>query len=220
MYFNMSNLIRFIRRRWYLRVSIMIFMNIFLFIFVSFPNPVLFIEQLHRQSIGIDSMITTDNPIFVKFAEEAYKYNKKNPEMYIYKTIKEKRDCEIYGNIEYWAYPHETIERGAGDCEDLSILTSALYKYIKEKHGRAYEEKIIRQPLHFYVLKNDTIRNRTEIYGWKMPEKEFKRYLSPVGRLTAYINELPPWRWFIYLSLTILMNYIYYIEIYSIGENG
>lgn len=34
----------------------------------------------------------------------------------------------LYGTIEYWAFPTETIMQGAGDCEDTSFLCALLFK--------------------------------------------------------------------------------------------
>lgn len=36
-------------------------------------------------------------------------------------------DLTLYGQIEYWAYPMETIHQGYGDCEDTSFLAAALF---------------------------------------------------------------------------------------------
>lgn len=36
-------------------------------------------------------------------------------------------DQHLYGQKEYWAYPMETLHRGAGDCEDTSFLAAALF---------------------------------------------------------------------------------------------
>lgn len=37
-----------------------------------------------------------------------------------------KSDLENYKALEYWASPDETIERGAGDCEDISFLIASI----------------------------------------------------------------------------------------------
>ncbi|HET9686685.1 MAG TPA: transglutaminase-like cysteine peptidase [Pseudolabrys sp.] len=37
-------------------------------------------------------------------------------------TIKSVSDWALYGDSDYWASPLQTLERGAGDCEDFAIL--------------------------------------------------------------------------------------------------
>lgn len=37
-------------------------------------------------------------------------------------------DTVLYGAVDYYAYPLETVHRGTGDCEDTSILLASLYK--------------------------------------------------------------------------------------------
>lgn len=36
-----------------------------------------------------------------------------------------RKDKEIYGGLDYWATPAETLARGIGDCEDFAILKMA-----------------------------------------------------------------------------------------------
>ncbi len=210
----MSGWVRLVGRTWYLRIAVIVSMNLFLFLLISFPNPLLFLEQLCRQSHGIEAMVVVDDPRFIEFAEEAYNYSRERPESYVHERIQEMHDHEIYWNVEYWAYPHETIDKGAGDCEDLAILTKAVYRYTKEKYGRCYREEIIRQEAHVYVMRNDTIKNKTETYGWKMTDDEFREHFSPLGKIQTYFNLMPPWRWLLYLLLASLLNYNYYKKIY------
>jgi hypothetical protein len=40
---------------------------------------------------------------------------------WVYQEVKYKSD-----SIEFWQYPHETIEKMAGDCEDMALLTMYL----------------------------------------------------------------------------------------------
>lgn len=207
----MQGLMNRIKRRWYLRAPFIISINLLLFLFISFPNPVLFIEQLNRQHQGIDSMVVTDNPLFIEFAKDAYNYSHNQSDRYIQKTIRERQDYEIYWNVEYWAYPHETIEKEAGDCEDLAILTKALHKYIKEKiTKKEVEEEIVKEVAHVYVVSNYTKENRTETHGWVMTEEEVDEYSSIMGRIKIYFSFMPGWRWILYLSLAITLNYSYY----------
>lgn len=36
------------------------------------------------------------------------------------------RDSRLYGTIEYWATPKETMDRRAGDCEDMSFVLASI----------------------------------------------------------------------------------------------
>ena len=209
----MQGLMNFIKGRWYLRAPLIISINLLLFLFISFPNPVLFIEQLNRQHQGMDGMVVIDDPLLIEFAEDAYNYSHDQPDRYIQKTIRERCDYEIYWNVEYWAYPHETIEKGAGDCEDLAILTKAVHKYIKENLVEEREEvleEIVKDVVHVYVVRNYTRRNKTEVHGWKMTEEEVDEHSSIMGRIQTYISFMPGWRWILYLCLATLLNYRYY----------
>ncbi|WP_352128105.1 transglutaminase-like cysteine peptidase [Mesorhizobium sp. dw_380] len=40
-------------------------------------------------------------------------------------AIAYKKDIAVYGKLDYWAKPSETLERRAGDCEDFAILKMA-----------------------------------------------------------------------------------------------
>ncbi|TPK58018.1 transglutaminase [Mesorhizobium sp. B2-4-19] len=40
-------------------------------------------------------------------------------------AIAYKKDSVVYGKLDYWAKPSETLERRAGDCEDFAILKMA-----------------------------------------------------------------------------------------------
>lgn len=46
-------------------------------------------------------------------------------------------DIEIWGQLDYWATPLETLGRGAGDCEDFAIA-----KYYSLKEGGVAPEKL------------------------------------------------------------------------------
>src|SRR5262249_3645995 len=37
-------------------------------------------------------------------------------------TVKQASDWALYGDADYWASPLQTLDRGAGDCEDYAIL--------------------------------------------------------------------------------------------------
>ncbi len=44
-------------------------------------------------------------------------------------------DDQKFGQDEYWQYPVETLYRGYGDCEDTSILASAIYNRLAAAEG-------------------------------------------------------------------------------------
>lgn len=44
-------------------------------------------------------------------------------------------DSREFGQEEYWQYPVETLYRGYGDCEDTSILASAIYSHLSTMDG-------------------------------------------------------------------------------------
>ncbi|MEM2619590.1 MAG: transglutaminase-like cysteine peptidase [Candidatus Hadarchaeales archaeon] len=37
-------------------------------------------------------------------------------------------DYQLHGVLEYWQFPHETIQLGEGDCEDFAILLCTLFR--------------------------------------------------------------------------------------------
>ena len=51
-------------------------------------------------------------------------------------------DTYVYGQIEYWAFPMETIYYGMGDCEDTSILCASLFK------AAGYDSAVVILPSH------------------------------------------------------------------------
>ncbi|OYT53730.1 MAG: hypothetical protein B6U72_04905 [Candidatus Altiarchaeales archaeon ex4484_2] len=193
----------------------MISLNLLLFLYMLFPNPVLFMEQIERRSLSLEDMAETDHPLLAEFAEKAYRYNNESPGTYVYEVIEGKRDSEIYLNIDFRAYPHETIQMNAGDCEDLAILALAVCRYTKNKYGSRYESSIVEQPLHFYVIKRDPSTNKTEIRGHMLSDEKLHWYSSLPGRMEAFISQLPLWRWSLYLILALILNHCYYLIIYS-----
>ncbi len=193
----------------------MISMNLLLFLCVLYPNPILFMKQVERRSFCLEDMAQVDHPLLKEFAEEAYRYNKKYPETYVYEVIGGRRDSDIYLNIDYRAYPHETIEMKAGDCEDLAILALAVCRYTKDKYGSIYEESIVEQPLHFYVIKRNPLTNKTEIRAHQLSDEKSRWYSTIPGRMEAFISQLPIWRWGLYLILAFILNHRYYLLVYG-----
>lgn len=41
---------------------------------------------------------------------------------WIIRNIEFKEDLDLYGHLDYWASPKQTLENMAGDCEDQAIL--------------------------------------------------------------------------------------------------
>ena len=54
-------------------------------------------------------------------------------------------DSDTHGEAEYWNFPVETLYLNMGDCEDTSILTSAIYK------GMGYDSALIIMSGHMAV---------------------------------------------------------------------
>ena len=55
-------------------------------------------------------------------------------------------DTYLYGAVEYWAYPMETLYMGSGDCEDTSFLACALFS------AAGYESALATPPNHMMAL--------------------------------------------------------------------
>lgn len=45
---------------------------------------------------------------------------------FVNERIRYEADLTLYGQVEYWAAPQETLGRGAGDCEDIAIAKYSL----------------------------------------------------------------------------------------------
>ena len=50
-------------------------------------------------------------------------------------AAKYETDSEQFGEDEYWLHPIETLYHCKGDCEDTSILASAIFSVLSEKDG-------------------------------------------------------------------------------------
>ncbi|MFC5069430.1 transglutaminase-like cysteine peptidase [Flaviflagellibacter deserti] len=44
---------------------------------------------------------------------------------FVNRTIAYKSDNEVYGSLDHWSKPDETLSRGKGDCEDFALLKMA-----------------------------------------------------------------------------------------------
>jgi hypothetical protein len=58
------------------------------------------------------------------FIEETYIYN---IHLWVYNNIEYRSDEQLYGKAEYYATPEETVNNGAGDCEDMATLIAYVY---------------------------------------------------------------------------------------------
>lgn len=75
---------------------------------------------------------------------------------YTYPPNSNMPDYYEYGQIEYWAYPMETIYHTMGDCEDTAILCSSLFK------ACGFDSAIIVLPGH--AISAVSLDNFTESY--------------------------------------------------------
>ena len=64
---------------------------------------------------------------------------------YAYDPFGGSADLTLTGKDEYWAYPMETIHMGMGDCEDTSILMSAIFSQ------SGYDSALVVIPNHMLV---------------------------------------------------------------------
>jgi hypothetical protein len=58
---------------------------------------------------------------------------------WVKREVKYVSDTAVWGMSEYWQLPHETLEKGTGDCEDGCLLLYALLK----KHGFSDDQLFI-----------------------------------------------------------------------------
>lgn len=186
---------------------IWICLSIFLANFIVFyPNIPLYFEQMHRWNTGLYSLIDSNSSEIQEFAEEAYKYNNVFPEYYIMEKIKYKSDIENYWNIEYWATPKETLEKGSGDCEDIAILSKSVLDYLEKTYYKNYSARMIDQGIHVYVRRNIF----SNVYpdrplGGAVPDEIIKEYEGLSGLIKRWTEIIPVWRWILYCIILILM---------------
>ena len=74
-------------------------------------------------------------------------------------------DSDTHGESEYWNFPVETLYLKAGDCEDTSILASAIYE------GMGYDSALILMRGHMAVGLLGT-----GLSGFSEFSKEYDRY--------------------------------------------
>lgn len=161
------------------------------------PDIYLLIENTRRRVGGIENMIEPFNPRIVSLAEEGLRKYPKTPERIIGKYITYCYDFENWLNIDFWAYPDETIEKKCGDCEDIAILAASIDEYIYISRGEEiYIPVIVFQTTHAYVERKDKENNTVEI-GGKVDEEEDSKYIGIIGHihgLWSYYELFPLWR--------------------------
>ena len=114
---------------------------------VLYPNIYLVALQATYELDGVDARIDPHDPL-VQLVGEQLRVSGETPESWVSRSIRWASDYDVYGNLEYWASPSETILAGRGDCEDRAILTSSLNRYLEQ------EATIVVQLDHVYVLKD------------------------------------------------------------------
>jgi len=114
---------------------------------VLYPNVPLGVVQVQRELDGLDALVDPDDEL-VTLVGDHLLITGEQPESWVARTIPWKSDYDVYGNLEYWAHPSETILRGAGDCEDRAILTRSLNAYLNQ------ESEVVVQPGHVYIVRD------------------------------------------------------------------
>jgi len=89
---------------------------------------------VEQDDSGLDygKYITPNNPEVVSLAQKITNFSDSNDtkmfkiEQWVQQNIEYKTDSENYGQIEWWAYPIQTLQMGSGDCEDQAFLIHSL----------------------------------------------------------------------------------------------
>jgi len=175
-------------------------------VILFYPNIPLYFKQIERWKMGLNSLVDTSSLEVQRFAEEAYKYNNVFPEYYIFEKIKYRRDVDNYWNIEYWATPVETIERGSGDCEDIAVLTKSVLDYLDQTYHKRYNARLVDQRIHVYVERNiySNVKVDKPIYG-AVPEEIVEKYTGLLGEIRSWTEDIPLWRWIVFATVMILV---------------
>jgi hypothetical protein len=71
---------------------------------------------------------------------------------WVERTIRYKDDLSNWGRAEYWASPKETLDRGAGDCDDKSILFGFIVHTELGVPSRDIQFVIVDFPTGFHFL--------------------------------------------------------------------
>ncbi len=121
--------------------------SVALVLVVLYPNLYLGVLQASYELDGVDARVDPSDPL-VQLVGQQLRLSGESPESWVARSIRWESDYAVYGNLEYWASPGETILAGRGDCEDRAILTSSLNRYLGQ------ESAIVVQLDHVYVLKD------------------------------------------------------------------
>ncbi len=101
---------------------------------------------VYQYVVVSDAMIALSDALWAEFEEKIVSDPEYSPYAdaqhfadYILAYVQEAADyaydSEMFGEDEYWQYPVETLYRGYGDCEDTSILASAIYNRLTQVDG-------------------------------------------------------------------------------------
>lgn len=99
-------------------------------------------------------------------------------------------DTYLYGQVEYWAYPMETLYMGEGDCEDTSFLASALFS------AAGYESALATPPGHMMALVVVDGYQRDFLYEFYNMGMQCWHFTTNTGQVyyfceTTYDNAVP-----------------------------
>ena len=146
------------RRSFVSRFFLKLFLFTFVFLLVTFPNPVLNIKQINAYS-NTENLFDTDFPeldvINTKIDsllpdEYTFQDEYKTIIQYIYQNIPYRFDWDNWGNSEYWPSAAETWRRGCEDCDGRAILAVAIFR------SRGYKDaNIIGSMKHLWIKVGD-----------------------------------------------------------------
>lgn len=95
---------------------------------------------------------------------------------YVYTEIEYERDVDLYGQREYFAKASETLARGAGDCEDKSILlASTLYWNNLDRGARVVVGEVLGKG-HAWVEVGDWVYDPTN--NIVLPKSDYYSYVT------------------------------------------
>ncbi|MBN1561352.1 hypothetical protein JW998_13950 [candidate division KSB1 bacterium] len=184
------------RRSFSVRMILKTLIFSFVFIFVTFPNPVLTFKQvnayLHTEALfdtdlelaainaKIDSLLPADYTL-----QDEYK----TIIQFVYQRIPYKFDWDNWGNSEYWPSASETWRRGYEDCDGRAIVAVAIFR------SRGYDANIVGSMKHLWIKVGDQ-----ELMG---PDRE-KIMVMDQGRKKM---QMPS---FVYMLEAMAMQLYYY----------
>lgn len=113
------------------------------------------LKTLYYKSYGTDVSLSDQNfaDFLLAFVNLCYTYplNSGMPDYY------------EYGQVEYWAYPMETIYHNMGDCEDTAILCASLFK------ACGFDSAVVIMPGHaISAVALDSFTGSDVIYSYRV----------------------------------------------------